>query len=301
MSGKRDLLTLMDYTGEELNELLNTADQLKYEQKNHMAHPKLQGKTLGMVFQQNSTRTRVSFEAGMYQLGGLAMFLSARDLQMEQGEPVQDTARVLSGYLDGLMVRTDRHADAVTLAEFATVPVINGMTDYAHPCQALGDLMTIREYKRTFKGKKLAYIGPGSNVCNSVVVGALKVGMEVTVACPEGFGPAKAVLDWAETMPGFACVTDPESAVLGADVVYAGIWGKNTEETRKKVFSNYRVDDILIGKARPDAIVLHSLPAHRGEEITAGVFEEHAGEIFRQAENRMHGQKAILTKLLGEA
>lgn len=301
MSGKRDFLTLMDYTGEELSELLNTADQLKYERENGIAAPRLQGKTLGMVFRETSTRTRVSFEAGMYQLGGLAMFLSAKDLQLEQGEPLQDTARVLSGYLDGLMVRTDRHADAVTLAEFSAVPVINGMTDDAHPCQALGDLMTIREYKRSFKGKKLAYIGPGNNVCNSIVVGALKMGMEVTVACPEGFGPAKAVTDWAAAMPGFALTTDASAGIADADVVYAGSWGKNRTESEKRGLSNYQVDGTLIGKARPDAIVLHSLPARRGEEITTKVFETHAGEIFRQAENRMHGQKAILTKLLGEA
>lgn len=301
MNGTRHFLTLMDYTGEELNELLNTADQLKYERENHIEHPLLKGKTLGLIFQRNSTRTRVSFEAGMYQLGGLAMFLSAKDLQMEQGEPVQDTARVLSGYLDGLMVRIGCHEDAQTLAEYATIPVINGMTDDAHPCQALGDLMTIREYKRTFKGKKLAYIGPGTNVCNSIIVGALKVGMEVTVACPEGFDPAKAVLDWASDVPGFTLTTDPNAAVWDADVIYAGTWEKNTEETRKKVFPNYRVDDILIGKARSDAIVLHSLPVHRGEEITEEAFEAHAGEIFRQAENRLHGQKAVLTKLLGEA
>ncbi len=304
MSEKRDFLTLMDYTGEELNELLNMADQLKYEQKNAMEHPRLKGKTLGMIFRQHSTRTRVSFEAGMYQLGGLAMFLSARDLQMERGEPVQDTARVLSGYLDGLMVRTDCHEDAVTLAEYAAVPVINGMTDYAHPCQALGDLMTIREYKRTFKGKKLCYIGPGNNVANSLIVGTLKVGMEVSAACPKGYAPAGEVLQWAAGAGGFTLTEDPETAILDADVVCAGVWDasfqKIPEETRKKVFPNYQVNGILIGKAKPDAIVLHSLPAHRGEEITEEMFEAHAGEIFQEAENRLHGQKAILLKLLGE-
>lgn len=305
MNRQQHFLALMDYTGEELLELLNTADQLKYEQKNRIEHPHLKGKTLGLIFGELSTRTRVSFETGMYQLGGMALFLSARDLQMERGEPMQDTARVLSGYLDGMMIRTVDHRALETLAEFAEVPVINGMTDHAHPCQVLADLMTVREYKRTFKGKKLAYIGPGSNVANSLIVGALKVGMEVSLACPEGYGPSADILEWAKGFDGFTLICDPETAVLDADVVYAGQWDayfqEIPEETRKKVFPNYRVDGILIGKAKPDAIVLHSLPAHRGEEITAEVFEEHAGEIFTQAENRLHAQKAVLTKLLGEA
>ena len=304
MNRKDHFLTLWDYTGEELHELLNMADQLKYEQKNHMEHHHLKGKTLGMIFQKHSTRTRVSFETGMSQLGGMAMFLSAKDLQMERGEPMQDTARVLSGYLDGLMIRTGSHAEAETLAEYATVPVINGMTDFAHPCQVLADLMTIREYKRTFKGKKVCYIGTGGNVANSLIVGALKVGMAVSVSCPEGYGPDSEILRWAEHAGEFTCTNDPNLAVKNADVVYSGMWCAHSEEkdeeSRKKVFSNHQVNGILIRNAKTDAIVLHSLPAHRGLEITGEVFEEHAGEIFAQAENRLHAQKAVLVRLLGD-
>lgn len=303
MNRQQHFLTLMDHSGEELLELLNTADQLKYEQKNGIAHPHLKGKTLGLIFGELSTRTRVSFEVGMYQLGGKALFLSARDLQMDRGEPIQDTARVLGGYLDGMMLRTPEQSAVETLAEFAGVPVINGMTDFAHPCQVLADLMTIREYKRTFKGKKLCFIGPGSNVADSLIVGALKVGMEVSVACPDGFAPDGEILAWAETAESFSLTNDPLEAVSGADAVYAGQWDaffqKIPQETRKKVFPNYQVNGILLRNAKPDVIVLHSLPARRGEEITAEVFEEHAGEIFAQAENRLHGQKAVLLKLLG--
>lgn len=303
MNRKDHFLALTDYTGEELNELLNMADQLKYEQKNGITHPRLAGKTLGMIFQKHSTRTRVSFETGMYQLGGMAMFLSAKDLQIERGEPMQDTARVLSGYLDGMMIRTGSHADLETLAEYAAVPVINGRTDLAHPCQALADLMTIREYKRTFKGKKLCYVGCGNHVANSLIVGALKVGMTVAVACPEGYEPEAGVLAWARNQSGFLLTHDPNEAATGADVVYSGLWeGKNEELDGKfseKVFTNYQVNGILTRNANQDAIVLHCLPAHRGREITADVFEEHAGEIFTQAENRLHAQKAVLVRLLG--
>lgn len=303
MNRQRHFLTLLDHTEEELQELLNMADQLKYEQKNGIAHPHLKGKTLGLIFGELSTRTRVSFEVGMYQLGGMALFLSARDLQMDRGEPMQDTARVLGGYLDGMMIRTQEQSAVEVLAEFAGVSVINGMTAFAHPCQVLADLMIIREYKRTFKGKKLCFIGPGSNVADSLIVGALKVGMEVAVACPDGFEPDERVLTWAETADGFSLTNDPLTAISGADAVYAGQWDaffqKIPAETRKKVFPNYQVNGILLRNAKPDAIVLHSLPARRGEEITAEVFEEHAGEIFAQAENRLHGQKAVLLKLLG--
>lgn len=303
MNRKAHFLALTDYTGEELNELLNMADQLKYEQKNGIAHARLSGKTLGMIFQKHSTRTRVSFETGMYQLGGMALFLSAKDLQLERGEPMQDTARVLSGYLDGMMLRTDKHEDLETLAEYAAVPVINGRTDLAHPCQALADLMTIREYKRTFKGKKLCYVGCGNHVANSLIVGALKVGMEVAIACPEGFEPDSGVLDWAGQQAEFCLTHDPNLAAEGADVVYSGLWDEKIEgadgKIGKKVFTNYQVNGMLTRNAKKDAIVLHCLPACRGQEITADVFEEHAGEIFTQAENRLHAQKAVLVRLLG--
>lgn len=303
MNRKEHFLTLGDYTGEELNELLNMADQLKYEQKHGIEHHHLAGKTLGMIFQKHSTRTRVSFESGMYQLGGMAMFLSGKDLQLERGETMQDTARALSGYLDGMMLRTERHEDVETLAEYAHVPVINGRTEFAHPCQVLADLMTVREYKRTFRGKKICYVGAGSNVANSLIVGALKVGMEVSMACPEGYEPAESVLEFAAGTQRFTLTEDPIQAVQGADAVYAGLWfpgeTEKNEKNLKKVFSNYQVNDILIRNAKPDAIVLHCLPAHRGQEITAELFETHAKEIFDQSENRLHAQKAVLVRLLG--
>ena len=303
MNRKEHFLTLGDYSGEELNELLNMADQLKYEQKHGIEHHHLAGKTLGMIFQKHSTRTRVSFESGMYQLGGMAMFLSGKDLQLERGETMQDTARALSGYLDGMMLRTERHEDVETLAEYAHVPVINGRTEFAHPCQVLADLMTVREYKRTFRGKKVCYVGAGSNVANSLIVGALKVGMEVSMACPEGYEPAESVLEFAAGTQRFTLTEDPIQAVQGADAVYAGLWfsgeTEKNEENLKKVFSNYQVNDILIRNAKPDAIVLHCLPAHRGQEITAELFETHAKEIFDQSENRLHAQKAVLVRLLG--
>ena len=303
MNRKEHFLTLGDYSGEELNELLNMADQLKYEQKHGIEHHHLAGKTLGMIFQKHSTRTRVSFESGMYQLGGMAMFLSGKDLQLERGETMQDTARALSGYLDGMMLRTERHEDVETLAEYAHVPVINGRTEFAHPCQVLADLMTVREYKRTFRGKKICYVGAGSNVANSLIVGALKVGMEVSMACPEGYAPAESVLEFAAGTQRFTLTEDPIQAVQGADAVYAGLWfsgeTEKNEKNLKKVFSNYQVNDILIRNAKPDAIVLHCLPAHRGQEITAELFETHAKEIFDQSENRLHAQKAVLVRLLG--
>lgn len=303
MNRKEHFLTLGDYSGEELNELLNMADQLKYEQKHGIEHHHLAGKTLGMIFQKHSTRTRVSFESGMYQLGGMAMFLSGKDLQLERGETMQDTARALSGYLDGMMLRTERHEDVETLAEYAHVPVINGRTEFAHPCQVLADLMTVREYKRTFRGKKICYVGAGSNVANSLIVGALKVGMEVSMACPEGYEPAESVLEFAAGTQRFTLTEDPIQAVQGADAVYAGLWfpgeTEKNEKNLKKVFSNYQVNDILIRNAKPDAIVLHCLPAHRGQEITAELFETHAKEIFDQSENRLHAQKAVLVRLLG--
>lgn len=303
MNRKEHFLTLGDYSGEELNELLNMADQLKYEQKHGIEHHHLAGKTLGMIFQKHSTRTRVSFESGMYQLGGMAMFLSGKDLQLERGETMQDTARALSGYLDGMMLRTERHEDMETLAEYAHVPVINGRTEFAHPCQVLADLMTVREYKRTFRGKKICYVGAGSNVANSLIVGALKVSMEVSMACPEGYEPAESVLEFAAGTQRFTLTEDPIQAVQGADAVYAGLWfpgeTEKNEKNLKKVFSNYQVNDILIRNAKPDAIVLHCLPAHRGQEITAELFETHAKEIFDQSENRLHAQKAVLVRLLG--
>ncbi|HWR24300.1 MAG TPA: ornithine carbamoyltransferase [Feifaniaceae bacterium] len=301
----KHLLKLSDLTPQEITDILNLADQLKYESKNGIVHHYLAGKTLGMIFQKSSTRTRVSFEAGMYQLGGSALFLSANDLQIGRGEPVQDTARVLSRYLDGIMIRTYRQQEVEDLAKYGSIPVINGLTDYAHPCQVLADLMTVREYKGTFKGLKMAFIGDGNNMANSLIVGGIKMGMEVAVACPEGYRPDADIMDWAKANGTFTCTTDVLAAAKNADVLYTDVWasmGQEGEaEKRKAAFKGYQINDAAMKAAKPDAIVLHCLPAHREEEITAEVFEAHAAEIFDEAENRLHAQKAVLVKLLGKA
>ena len=298
------LLKLLDLSTEEIMELLNLADQLKYEQKHGMKHPYLEGQTLGMIFQKSSTRTRVSFEVGMSQLGGTALFLSNRDLQIGRGEPVQDTARVLSRYLDGIMIRTFAQSDVEQLAEFASVPVINGLTDYSHPCQVLADLMTIREKYAALEGIKLCYIGDGNNMANSLIVGGLKMGMKVAVAAPEGYHPDPAVLDFAAGNPDFLLTGDPALAVADADVVYTDTWASMGQEKEKaerlKAFAGYQVNEELLKNAKPGAMVQHCLPAYRGQEITEDVFEAHTDELFEEAENRLHVQKAVLVKLMGE-
>ncbi len=300
----KHLLKMADLTGEEIIELLNLADQLKYEQKHDITHHRLAGKTLGMIFQKASTRTRVSFEVGMYQLGGQALFLNANDLQIGRGEPVEDTARVLSRYLDGIMIRTYKQQEAEALAKYGTIPVINGLTDYAHPCQVLADLMTVREYKGVLNGLKLCYIGDGNNMANSLIVGALKCGMTVSAATPKGYEPAVTVLDYANTTGAFTLTTDPAEAAKDADVVITDVWASMGQEQeavrRRQEFKGFMVDTELMKHAKPDALVLHCLPAHKGEEIAADVFEQHAGEIFEEAENRLHAQKAVLVKLMGK-
>ena len=299
----KHLLKMMDLTNGDITSILNLADQLKYEQKHGIAHHLLEGKTLGMIFEKASTRTRVSFEAGMYQLGGLPIFLSAGDLQIGRGEPVQDTARVLSRYLDGIMIRTFKQSEVEALAKNGSVPVINGLTDYSHPCQVLADLMTVREYKGALEGLKLCFIGDGNNMMNSLIVGGLKMKMEVAVACPKEYRPNAAVLDFAVQHPAFSMTEDPEEAARGADVLVTDVWASMGEEgeaeQRRKAFSGYQINDKILAAAKPDAMVQHCLPAHRGEEITAEVFEAHAKEIFDEAENRLHAQKAVLVKLLG--
>ncbi len=296
------LLKLNDLTGEEIIELLNLADQLKYQQKHGISHQHLQGKTLGMIFQKSSTRTRVSFEVGMYQLGGSALFLSSNDLQIGRGEPVCDTARVLSRYLDGIMIRTFEQSEVEQLAEFGDIPIINGLTDYAHPCQVLADLMTVREFKGHFNGLKLCYIGDGNNMANSLIVGGLKVGMAVSVATPKGYEPAKDVMKFASEFDCFEYSTDPMIAAKDADVVVTDVWASMGQEQemqeRRKHFTGFQINEELMGVAKSDAMVLHCLPAHREEEITTDVFEAHANEIFEEAENRLHAQKAVLVKLL---
>ena len=301
----KHLLKLLDLSTEEIVGLLDFADKLKYERKNGIPHPLLSGKTLGMIFEKASTRTRVSFESGMFQLGGHALFLSASDMQIGRGEPVEDTARVLSRYIDGIMIRTFEQSEVEGLAEAGSVPVINGLTDFCHPCQVLADLMTIREYKGELEGRKLCYIGDGNNMANSLIVGGLKTGMKVSIASPKGYEPWQEVLDFAKDYPGFTLTTDPIEAAADADAVYTDVWASMGQESeaakRRTAFAGiYQINDSVMACAKPDAIVLHCLPAHREEEITAKVFEAHANEIFDEAENRLHAQKAVMATLMAD-
>ena len=300
----KHLLKMLDLSKEEILDILNLADQLKYENKNGIEHHILKGKTLGMIFQKSSTRTRVSFETGMYQLGGQALFLSNRDLQIGRGEPVQDTARVLSRYLDGIMIRTFEQKEVEDLAKYGSIPVINGLTDFCHPCQVLADLMTIREFKGRFEGLKMCYIGDGNNMENSLIVGGLKVGMEVSIACPKDYQPAAEVLEFAKGYGDKFSMTDvPLEAAKDADVLFTDVWtsmGEEAEtEKRKIAFKGYQINDDIMAVAKADAMVQHCLPAHREEEITEKVFEAHANEIFEEAENRLHAQKAVMVKVMG--
>lgn len=300
----KHLLKMLDLSKEEILDILNLADQLKYENKNGIEHHILKGKTLGMIFQKSSTRTRVSFETGMYQLGGQALFLSNRDLQIGRGEPVQDTARVLSRYLDGIMIRTFEQKEVEDLTKYGSIPIINGLTDFCHPCQVLADLMTIREFKGRFEGLKMCYIGDGNNMANSLIVGGLKVGMEVSIACPKDYQPAAEVLEFAKGYGDKFSMTDvPLEAAKDADVLFTDVWtsmGEEAEtEKRKIAFKGYQINDDIMAVAKADAMVQHCLPAHREEEITEKVFEAHANEIFEEAENRLHAQKAVMVKVMG--
>ena len=299
----KHLLKLSDLSTEQILDILNLADQLKYERKHGIPHPLLTGKTLGMIFQKSSTRTRVSFEVGMSQLGGSALFLSSRDLQIGRGEPVEDTDRVLSRYLDGIMIRTFAQQEVEDLARYGSIPIINGLTDYAHPCQVLADLMTIRERKGSFKGLKLCFVGDGNNMANSLIAGCIKVGMAVRIACPTDYQPDAALMDWARANGDFDCQPNVPGMAAGADILYTDVWasmGQEGEaEKRRAAFAGYQVNQAVMDAAAPGAMVLHCLPAHRGEEITAEVLEAHAGEIFDEAENRLHAQKAVLVRLLG--
>lgn len=293
---------MLDLSTEEIIDILNLADQLKYEQKHGIPHNLLKGMTLGMIFQKSSTRTRVSFEAGMYQLGGHALFLSSKELQIGRGEPVQDTARVLSRYINGIMIRTFEQSEVENLAEYGNIPIINGLTDFSHPCQVLADLQTVREYKNKLDGLKMCYIGDGNNMANSLTVGCLKVGMDVTLACPEGYHPDKRVLDFAAAYPNFKLVSSPKEAAADADVLFTDVWasmGQEGEaEKRRIAFKGYQINDDIMSVAKSDAMVMHCLPAHREEEITAKVLEQHANEIFDEAENRLHAQKAVMVRLM---
>ena len=301
----KHLLKLLDLSKEEIIGILNLADQLKYENKNGIEHKLLKGKTLGMIFQKSSTRTRVSFETGMYQLGGQALFLSNRDLQIGRGEPVQDTARVLSRYIDGIMIRTFEQKEVEDLAQYGSIPVINGLTDFCHPCQVLADLMTIRERKGRLEGLKLPYIGDGNNMANSLIVGFLKMGAHVSIACPKAYQPDAQVLSFTEQYPGkFFMTESPEEAAKDADVIFTDVWASMGQEeekaVREKAFRGYQINAELLAKAHLGCMVQHCLPAHRGEEITADVFESHADQIFDEAENRLHAQKAVMVAVMAD-
>ncbi len=300
----KHLLKLSDWSGEDIINALNLADQLKYEKKNGIEHKHLAGKSLGMIFEKSSTRTRVSFEVGMYDLGGNPMFLSSNDLQIGRGEPVEDTARVLSRFIDGIMIRTFDQSEVEDLAKYGSIPIINGLTDYAHPCQVLADLMTIREHKGKLQDLKLCFIGDGNNMANSLIVGCIKCGMRVAIACPDTNKPDSDIMKWAAENGDFVCTSDIKAAVAGADVVYTDVWasmGQEAEaEERKKIFAGFQVNEEHMTLANDGAMVLHCLPAHREEEITAETFEKHANEIFDEAENRLHAQKAVLVMLMGD-
>ena len=305
-----DLLSIHELSADDVEEILTLAAELKVKQKEGIPHHLLQGKTLGMIFEKSSTRTRVSFEVGMYQLGGQALFLSSRDLQLGRGEPIKDTARVLSRYLDGIMIRTYGHDRIEELARYADIPVINALSDLLHPCQALTDLLTIREYKgKNLVGLKMAYVGDGNNMTHSLMYAAAKVGMHFAAATPEGYEPnaevvANAKADAAATGAAVTITRDPKEAVDGADVIVTDTWASMGQEAehdaRTAVFQPYQVNRELVaasGDAR--CIVMHCLPAYRGEEITEEVFEEFADVIFDEAENRLHVQKAVMALVMG--
>lgn len=303
----KDLLTLLDYTSQEVQELISLATQLKKVTKEEKCPRLLEGKTLGMIFEKSSTRTRVSFEVGMQQLGGYGMYMNARDMQIGRGEPISDTGRVLSGYLDGIMIRANSHEMVKELAEHASIPVINGLTDLYHPCQALADLETIIENKGSFEGLKVAYVGDGNNVAHSLVIACAHVGMDVAVATPSGYECDTEIIEKAQVIAAsngstVLVTTDPVEAVQNADVVYADVWTSmgQEEETQQRLidFKGYQINDELVAHAKPDYMFLHCLPAHREEEVAASVIDGPNSYIYEQAENRLHAQKAVLVSLM---
>lgn len=304
----RDFLTIFEWSREELEQVLQTAEMLKLRQKAGFTDQPLRGKTLGMYFAKSSTRTRLSFEVGIYQLGGYGLFLSSADLQLKRGETIADTARVFSRYLDGIMIRTFAHSDVAELAQWADIPVINGLTDAHHPCQVMADLLTIREKKGRLAGLTLAYVGDGNNMAHSLMEGGAKFGMNVNIVCPKGYEPdqsitARARQAAAESGAEIRVVNDPLEGVTSADIVYGDVWtsmGQEAEgQIRLEAFRRYQVDARLFGAARPDAIYMHCLPAHRGEEVTEEVIDGPRSVIFDEAENRLHAQKAIMTLVMG--
>jgi ornithine carbamoyltransferase len=298
---KRDFLSIPDFETSELYEILDLAQRMKsgaYREK------PLAGRTLGMIFEKSSTRTRVSFEVGTYQLGGHALFLSSRDIQLGRGEPIRDTARVLSRYVDGIMIRTFAHSTIEELASFSTIPIINGLTDLLHPCQIMADLMTVQEnFGQELKARKIAWVGDGNNMANSWLNAAFRFGFELRLACPEGYQPDAEILERARGATTILLTTDPREAVAGAEVVNTDVWtsmGQEEEaQARLEAFAGYQVDDSLMSLASDHAIFLHCLPAHRGEEVSDEVIEGPQSRVFDEAENRLHAQKAIMARLMG--
>lgn len=303
----RDFIGLVDYTAEEIQYLIELAVELKRKNREGEVFHPLKGKTLGMIFEKSSTRTRVSFEVGMYQLGGHALFLSKNDLQLGRGETIWDTAQVMSRYLDGIMLRTFAHRTAIDLARGATIPVINGLTDLSHPCQALADYQTIFEKKGKLQGLKLAYIGDGNNMANSLMVGGCKLGVNVSIATPEGYAPDKTVTETSKELAAqsgseLSIVTDPKEAIADADIVYTDVWAsmgfEDEQKQREEAFASFQINEELVKYAKADYLFMHCLPAHRGEEVSEGVLEGKNSIIFDQAENRLHAQKAVMASIM---
>jgi len=304
---QKHMLRLSDYTPDEILQVLSLALKLKKQKKEGLMPPLLDGKILAMIFTKSSTRTRVSFEAGIYQLGGTGQFLSSNDIQLGRGEPISDTAQVLSRMVDGIMIRTFAQSDVDDLAKYGSIPVINGLTDLLHPCQILADLMTYFEHKSSFSGK-LAYIGDGNNVANSLLVGCAKLGLDITVACPDGFEPNSNVLASAKAAAKqsdskIIITDDPRTAAQDADAVYTDVWASMGQESdaaeKYQHFTKYQVNDDLLSLCKDDVIFLHCLPAHRGEEVTAEVIDGPHSVVFDEAENRLHAQKAVMALLMG--
>ncbi|MEC0258358.1 ornithine carbamoyltransferase [Paenibacillus lautus] len=303
----RDMIELDEYSTEEIQFLLDSAIEIKRKQKNGEVYQPLKGKTIGLIFEKSSTRTRVSFEAGMFQLGGHALFLSKNDIQLGRGEPISDTAQVMSRYLDGLMIRTFGHDNVVNLAKYASIPVINGLSDMAHPCQVLADLQTVLEHKGKLKGLKMAFIGDGNNMAHSLLIGGAKMGMHVAVASPKGYEADASIVKLSEEIAaqtgGKITITqDPLEAAKDADVIYTDVWAsmgfEEEQAQREAAFADYQVNEELVKVAKPDYLFLHCLPAHRGEEVSEGVIDGSNSVIFDQAENRLHAQKALMVALM---
>lgn len=303
----RDMIELDEYSTEEIQFLLDSAIELKRKQKNGEVYQPLKGKTLGLIFEKSSTRTRVSFEVGMFQLGGHALFLSKNDIQLGRGEPISDTAQVMSRYLDGIMIRTFGHDNVINLAKHASIPVINGLSDMAHPCQVLADLQTVLEHKGKLKGLKMAFIGDGNNMAHSLLIGGAKMGMHVAVASPEGYMPDEGIVKLSEEIAaqtgGKITIThDPIKAAKDADVIYTDVWAsmgfEEEQAEREAAFADFQVNEELVKAAKPDYLFLHCLPAHRGEEVSEGVIDGENSVIFDQAENRLHAQKALMVALM---